>query len=142
MAAPLVALLEQLDKNLGSAAIRQDGSSLSAELGVKVDQAAVGAIVLDAMLRVREAAARMQSTNNLKQIGLAMHNYHDNFNQFPAGLYYTGVTNAAGAAADGQTFILNHTGWTMLLPYIDQGNLFNQFNFTQASNDAPMIDRV
>jgi prepilin-type N-terminal cleavage/methylation domain-containing protein len=94
------------------------------------------ALLLPAVQQAREAARRTQCKNNLKQIGLAMHNYHDNFNQFPAGLYYTGVTNAAGAAADGQTFILNHTGWSMILPYIDQGNLYNQFNFAHASNDA------
>ncbi|MBL8850054.1 MAG: DUF1559 domain-containing protein, partial [Planctomycetaceae bacterium] len=115
---------------------RRSGFTLIELLVVIAIIAILIALLLPAVQQAREAARRTQCKNNLKQIGLAMHNYHDNFNQFPAGLIYTGVTNASGAAADGQTFILNHTGWTMILPYIDQGNLFNQFNLTWASNDA------
>jgi hypothetical protein len=62
----------------------------------------------------REAANRLSSANNLKQIGLACHNYHDTFSKFPPGATY-----------DPQGRMLH--GWqTMLLPFIEQDNLYNR----------------
>src|SRR5438874_6994025 len=67
------------------------------------------ALLVPAVQKVREAAARTQCANNLKQIGLGFHNYHDTFKNFPPGrLDYDG-----GAA------------WTIhILPFIEQENLF------------------
>jgi prepilin-type N-terminal cleavage/methylation domain-containing protein len=94
------------------------------------------ALLLPAVQQAREAARRTQCTNNLKQIGLAMHNYLDVNGQLPPGLVFAGMISDAIATQDNQDFILNHTAWTMLLPYFEQVNLFNQFDLNQASNHA------
>ncbi len=77
-------------------------------------------LLLPAVQKVREAAARMSCSNNLKQIGLGFHNYHGALSQFP------------NAGSDGPTKTCcnadNRVGWTWmywLLPYIEQENLFN-----------------
>jgi hypothetical protein len=65
----------------------------------------------------------MQCSNNLKQLGLACHNYHDSFKRFPVGHYRAGDLDPR-AAQGGRGF-----GWAVgLLPYVEQGNLFNRFN--------------
>jgi prepilin-type N-terminal cleavage/methylation domain-containing protein/prepilin-type processing-associated H-X9-DG protein len=79
------------------------------------------ALLLPAVQQAREAARRSQCRNNLKQIGLAMHNYHDVANQFPPGMIYGGGHTGSGL----QQFNLNHTAWTMILPYLDQAPLYN-----------------
>ena len=85
-------------------------------------------LLLPAVQKVREAAARMQCTNNLKQIGLALHNYHDGNNKFPPG-YVDGNTNP-NSTPDND--IGPSWGWAaFLLPYVEQGNIYNQINFNQ-----------
>src|SRR5438105_1538075 len=78
-------------------------------------------LLLPAVQKVREAANRMSCQNNLKQIGLALHNYHDTNSRFPPG----GVTNGQCCSTpSGPT-------WTIyLLPYIEQDNLYKQYDFT------------
>src|SRR2546423_1445753 len=76
-------------------------------------------LLLPAVQKIREAAARMKCTNNLKQIGLALHNYHDTNGAFPVGhrLTYNGSAQ------------VYFTNWAiLLLPYIEQNNLFVQYN--------------
>ncbi|EAQ81317.1 DUF1559 domain-containing protein [Blastopirellula marina] len=71
------------------------------------------ALLLPAVQQAREAARRMQCSNQLKQIGLAMHNYHDTFGKFPAGAMHIG----------------NGLPWLVkILPFIEQGALYEQFN--------------
>lgn len=94
------------------------------------------ALLLPAVQQAREAARRSACQNNLKQIGLALHNYHDVHKMFPPGMIFSGDQSAANVAADAQTHILNHTGWTMLLPFLDQAPLFNIFNANVASGEA------
>ncbi len=73
------------------------------------------AILLPAVQQAREAARRSTCKNNLKQIGLAMHNYHDVYNMLPAA--------AIGSAGQ------NGFGWgSFILPYIEQGALYDFMN--------------
>ena len=78
-------------------------------------------LLLPAVQKVREAAARLKCKNNLKQIGLALHNYHDREGRFPPG-YQSGV--ASGGVETGPGW-----GWAMfLLDDLEQGNLRRQIN--------------
>ena len=82
------------------------------------------ALLLPAVQQAREAARRTQCKNNLKQIGLAFHNYHDVFNRFapPAIIHGT---------FDGTLHFetLTASSWsTALLPFLDQAPLFNQYD--------------
>ena len=94
------------------------------------------ALLLPAVQQAREAARRSQCKNNLKQIGLALHNYHDSHGMFTPAIYNAG--DFGGTTY--YSFSLNHTGWTMLLPYLDQGPLYNQFNFSLASGPSQRDD--
>jgi prepilin-type N-terminal cleavage/methylation domain-containing protein/prepilin-type processing-associated H-X9-DG protein len=76
-------------------------------------------LLLPAVQAAREAARRMQCSNNLKQIGLALHNYESSYKAMPAGC--NGIPNAAGTNFNGH-------GWTWhasILPYLEQNNLYN-----------------
>lgn len=83
------------------------------------------ALLLPAVQQAREAARRTQCKNNLKQVGLALHNYHDTHRIFPIG-------NLVGRSFTVQSY---------LLPYIDQASLYNLLNFNYPNycfyNDVP-----
>jgi len=82
------------------------------------------ALLLPAVQAAREAARRMQCSNNLKQIGLALHNYHDTFRKFPIG-------SRSGSFASYNT---TGTNWRSgLLPFLEQKALFDQLNFETGS---------
>jgi prepilin-type N-terminal cleavage/methylation domain-containing protein/prepilin-type processing-associated H-X9-DG protein len=89
-------------------------------------------LLLPAVQKVREAANRMSCTNNLKQLGLALHNYHDTNGKFPPA-YVTANTSANGSAygvSYGDETRNGPPGWawgTLLLPFIEQDNLYRQF---------------
>jgi prepilin-type N-terminal cleavage/methylation domain-containing protein/prepilin-type processing-associated H-X9-DG protein len=88
-------------------------------------------LLLPAVQKVREAAYRLKCTNNLKQIGLACHNYHDTHNALPPG--YT----ALNPYFDGENDVSPGWAWgAYLLPYIEQGNLFQQIRFDQPVESA------
>ena len=94
---------------------RRRGFTLIELLVVIAIIAVLIALLLPAVQQAREAARRSQCTNNLKQIGLALHNYHDVYNTFPAGYIDQGVAANRG-----------HYSWTSaILPYIDQAPLSN-----------------
>ncbi len=88
------------------------------------------ALLLPAVQQARESARRSQCRNNLKQIGLALHNYHDSHSLFPFG-----IANAGGGFASATVMPLrtNHNGYLMLLPYLDQAALYSKFNFNAAT---------
>ncbi len=98
------------------------------------------ALLLPAVQQAREAARRTQCRNNLKQMGLALHNYHDVYNAFPLGIgYVQGPNNPLFGNPqnanydDGNVHI-----WTeALLPYLDQVNIYQGLNFS-----APIVAPV
>src|ERR1700676_3026398 len=82
-------------------------------------------LLLPAVQKVREAANRMSCTNNLKQIGLAAHSYHDANNQFPPGVRIPWARR--DEEANLQAFGPFGPNWAVfLLPYIEQQNLYTQ----------------
>ena len=84
-------------------------------------------LLLPAVQKVREAAARLKCQNNLKQIGLAAHNYHSSMGRFPAGYLSNVNPKMSGADAD----LGPGWGWAVqLLPYVEQDNVFRQINLT------------
>jgi prepilin-type N-terminal cleavage/methylation domain-containing protein len=92
-------------------------------------------LLLPAVQKVREAAALVSCKNNLKQMGLALHNYHDTRGMFPVG-YFDPTTWPQLDSGPG-------FGWgAYLLPYLEQTNLYNQINFNadvgDPSNAVPL----
>lgn len=84
-------------------------------------------LLLPAVQAAREAARRIQCVNNLKQVGLALHNYHDGLGTFPMS-YAT-----RGKFVDGATDTAPGWGWaTMILPQMEQSPIFNAVNFVLA----------
>ena len=95
------------------------------------------ALLLPAVQAAREAARRSQCTNKLKQIGLAMHNYHDSFKTLPAGTVNPGnevyPTHEQRPAIQ-RSLILNHTAHELILSYMEQQALYDQIDFRICSN--------
>jgi prepilin-type N-terminal cleavage/methylation domain-containing protein len=94
------------------------------------------ALLLPAVQSARESARRMSCSNNLKQLGLALHNYHDTFQRFPpAGLNYGWCKNPAAATGLPANRILNVNGFTLMLPFIEQTAMAGSYqNIAAASN--------
>jgi prepilin-type N-terminal cleavage/methylation domain-containing protein/prepilin-type processing-associated H-X9-DG protein len=89
------------------------------------------ALLLPAVQAAREAARQIQCSNNLKQIGLALHNYHAMLGCFPPG--YISTVGSNGPADD------QGPGWgwaAMMLPYMEQQNLHNQIHFDKDIKDG------
>jgi prepilin-type N-terminal cleavage/methylation domain-containing protein/prepilin-type processing-associated H-X9-DG protein len=94
------------------------------------------ALLLPAVQAAREAARRSQCANNLKQLAIALHNYHDTHKYFPpAGL---GLASCRGPGAE--PLGLNASGWTMALPFFEQGPLHGAYNFNQCASHFKQSD--
>ena len=98
--------------------MRRQGFTLIELLVVIAIIAVLIALLLPAVQQAREAARRTQCRNNMHQLGLAMHNYHDTHRCFPAGTFGQMATTS--------------DGWSphcMILPYIDEAAVYNALNF-------------
>ena len=85
-------------------------------------------LLLPAVQAAREAARRMQCSNNVKQLGLAFHNYENTFRNFPLNFAWR---SRPGLGAGGPAISDTGKSWLqMVLPYIEQNNLFNQIDFS------------
>jgi hypothetical protein len=116
----LVKVLKQFDAPLKETRIEQKEATVHATFEAKIDPATVGQTLVQATLKIREAAARAQAQNNLKQIALAMHNYADTMRgQLPPHASYS---------KEGKPLL----SWrVMILPYIEQDALYKQFHLNE-----------
>jgi prepilin-type N-terminal cleavage/methylation domain-containing protein/prepilin-type processing-associated H-X9-DG protein len=89
-------------------------------------------LLLPAVQQVRESANRLKCANNLKQLGLALHNYHNDFNCFPPGMICSQIDIADASS----------TGFTSFLPYIEQDNVQKAYHFESAWSLQENFDAV
>lgn len=97
------------------------------------------ALLLPAVQQAREAARRSQCKNNLKQMGLAMHNYHDVYNMFPKS------ASLSVSLSAGLQFRQSMSWGIAILPYMDQTNIYSQYNSSlhnYAAANAPAVKNV
>jgi len=116
------------------------------------------ALLLPAVQAAREAARRSSCSNNLKQLGLALHNFHDTYGTFPAAMINSGrcqvngtcngwnykgpevdlqAIYGRGGQADASNYrVMNHTGFVALLPFIEQKPLFDRYSYLNIANGS------
>lgn len=111
-------------------AARKRGFTLIELLVVIAIIAVLIALLLPAVQQAREAARRSSCQNNMKQFGLALHNYHDTHKMLPPILIGSGRWNSTALGR----VVLNTTGWMLLTPYLDQSPLYNLYNFSLPSS--------
>ncbi|MCE9562872.1 MAG: DUF1559 domain-containing protein [Planctomycetes bacterium] len=94
-------------------------------------------LLLPAVQKVREASARMKCQNNLKQLGIGFHNYHDSTGTLPIGQPMNMATNAPAP------YTLDRSCWShYLLPYIEQAALFTKFEAIRKANSGYICDNA
>ncbi|WP_422927908.1 DUF1559 domain-containing protein [Singulisphaera sp. PoT] len=115
-----------LSQRFESQSQRRAGFTLIELLVVIAIIAVLIALLLPAVQSAREAARRIQCTNNMKQLGLALQNYHDTNGSFPP------------AVQGGMSQVyMNYTGYSFILPYIEQVAAYNTFNFNLNQAGSP-----
>ncbi len=120
---------------------RRRGFTLIELLVVIAIIAVLIALLLPAVQQAREAARRSTCKNNLKQMGLALHNYEETYRRFPSGGEGTDWTGTmsflqTGATAVNQTQFDPHSTYTAILPFIDQAPVYNMMNLSYGYNDS------
>ncbi len=113
---------------------RRHGFTLIELLVVIAIIAILIALLLPAVQQAREAARRTQCKNNLKQMGLAFHNYAETHGILPPALINPGQSSCDALFTAGQ--VRNHTGYELILPYIDQSAIYNQIDFSKPSGQS------
>jgi prepilin-type processing-associated H-X9-DG protein len=129
----VVPLIDMADDALKGAAFEQDGDVLQASARLKLDPEKAVPLLVAALQKQREAALRIQGQNNLKQIALAMHNYHDVHGRFPPQAVFN---------KDGKPLL----SWrVLLLPYIEQDDLYKQFKLDEpwdSDHNKKLLDKL
>jgi len=114
---------------------RRSGFTLIELLAVIAIIAVLIGLLLPAVQKVRDAANRIQCANHLKQIGLALHHYHDQFSSFPPGLDNMPFYSRVGPWQTQKYWMLS---WcTRILPFLEQDNVWRQ---TDAEENDPSVD--
>jgi prepilin-type N-terminal cleavage/methylation domain-containing protein len=108
--------------------VKQKGFTLIELLVVIAIIAILIGLLLPAVQKVREAAARISSGNNLKQMGLGFHNYNDTRGQLPPTIGWTPAPTGGLQYSPGGAF---GTGFFHILPYVEQNNLYNKSYTTE-----------
>jgi hypothetical protein len=132
--------LQHAEDILNSQPVKRSGDALTATINLPphfkslIGTAGVAASMLaPAVGKLKDQAARAKGANNLKQIGLALHNYHDTHNTFPSAA----VVDKKGKP---------QLSWRVLiLPYIEQDNLYRQFNLDEpwdSEHNKKLIDKM
>jgi beta-lactamase regulating signal transducer with metallopeptidase domain len=123
--AVLLRAADTADTLLDSVKVEQKEDQVLATAAADADDAAsLVAMLLPAVAQARSAARRAQSTNNLKQLALAMHNFADVNKSFPSAVLY---------GSDGKP---PHSWRVAILPYLDQAQLYNQYKFDEPWDSA------
>jgi prepilin-type N-terminal cleavage/methylation domain-containing protein len=113
--------------------VRSRGFTLIELLVVIAIIAILIGLLLPAVQQAREAARRTQCKNNLKQIGLAMHNYHDVYGRFPPGFVMKNPPSANANSIERSMY-----SWgAFILPQIEQANLFTTLNVGNVAGAEP-----
>jgi hypothetical protein len=127
-------LLAQAEKFLAQVKPTREGNIVALKVeGTEAFGPMVASLLLPAISKARGAAQRAQSTNNLKQIALALHNYHDVHKALPA---------AVMLGPDGKT---KHSWRVAILPYIEQENVYKQYRFDEpwdSENNKKVLDHI
>jgi hypothetical protein len=117
--ARIVELLKLAETAVKNTKLQRTDATLLASLTVETDLSVLNVALIEAVQKVRDSARRMQSQNNLKQIALALHNYHDVNGAFPPAAVY----DKNGKAL--------YSWRVLILPYIEQDNLFKEFHLDE-----------
>lgn len=129
----LADLFGRLQADLEDATVKQQGARVGLDARAKVDLSAAIVPLTQMVTKSGQAAARAQSTNNLKQIALAFHNYHDTYRHFPAQAVY---------GPDGKPLL----SWRVLiLPFVDQDALYKEFHLDEpwdSAHNKKLLDKM
>jgi hypothetical protein len=122
-----------VEKSLRAAKIQSEGAVVSADAQIDIGAPTVAAMVLPALAKSKEAAMRVQSMNNMKQLALAMFQYDSSKGHFPA---------ATIVGPDGKT---KHSWRIEVLPYLSEKALYDQYHMDEpwnSENNKKLIDRM